>query len=236
MPAAKSHSPNRLLASLPRAEYERLAPALKPVVLKHGFVITEPNDEVEQVYFPYTGMISLLAVMTDGAGIETATVGNEGAVGILAGLGPYSVEGRAVVQLPGTGAQIKATAFRKIVADSPQLRDLILRYTQVLIAQVETTAACNALHPVEARLCRWILQARDRAEGDKIALTQELLSQMLGVRRTTVSVVASKLQDAGMIRYRRGFIEVLDMDQLKQNSCECYDNIRKKAARLMRDR
>ena len=196
-------------------------------------MLQEPGDEVEHIYFPYVGMISLLAVLKDGNAIETATVGREGVVGAMAGLGLHTALARAVVQVPMAGAQIAAPMFRKAAQQSSELRNLIVKYNQVLLAQVQTTAACNALHHVEARLSRWILQTRDRTDTDRIPLTQEFLSEMLGVRRTSVSEVAHKLQAAGLIRYSRGVIEIVDRPALERRACECYAGIREKAARIL---
>src|SRR2546421_3604266 len=224
---------NRILASLSQTDFSRVSSLLKNVSYEQGFVLQEPGDEVEHIYFPYVGMISLLAVLKDGNAIETATVGREGVVGAMAGLGLHTALARAVVQVPMAGAQIAAPMFRKAAQQSSELRNLIVKYNQVLLAQVQTTAACNALHHVEARLSRWILQTRDRTDTDRIPLTQEFLSEMLGVRRTSVSEVAHKLQAAGLIRYSRGVIEIVDRPALEQRACECYAGIREKAAQIL---
>jgi CRP-like cAMP-binding protein len=224
---------NRILASLSQMDFSRVSPLLKNVSYEQGFVLQEPGDEVEHIYFPYVGMISLLAVLKDGNAIETATVGREGVVGAMAGLGLHTALARAVVQVPMAGAQIAAPMFRKAAQQSSELRNLIVKYNQVLLAQVQTTAACNALHHVEARLSRWILQTRDRTDTDRIPLTQEFLSEMLGVRRTSVSEVAHKLQAAGLIRYSRGVIEIVDRPALERRACECYAGIREKAAQIL---
>src|SRR4051794_36357696 len=192
---------NRILASLSQTDFSHVSPLLKNVSYEQGFVLQEPGDEVEHIYFPYVGMISLLAVLKDGNAIETATVGREGVVGAMAGLGLHTSLARAVVQVPMVGSQIPSAPFRKMVQESTALRDLIIKFNEVLLAQVQTTAACNALHHVEARLSRWTLQTRDRMDTDTVPLTQEFLSEMLGVRRTSVSEVANKLQSAGLIRY-----------------------------------
>jgi CRP-like cAMP-binding protein len=223
-------SANRLMAALSRPDAASLEPLTKIVTFKQHAVLAEPGDEIDQVYFPHSGMISLLAVMRDGDGIETATVGREGAVGLMAGLGLHTTHTRAVVQVPLVASQITAAAFRRAVQASAGLRDMIVRSNEELLGQVQITAACNALHPIQARLARWILQTRDRGEEDTIPLTQELLSQMLGVRRSSVSEVAVKLQSAGLIRYRRGAIEILDRAALEKASCECYATIRDRIA------
>jgi CRP-like cAMP-binding protein len=224
---------NQILASLSQADFSQIAALLRDVTPEQGHVLHEPGDEIEHIYFPYTGMISLLAVLKDGKAIETATVGREGVVGAMAGLGLHAALARAVVQVPMIGAQIAAAPFRKAVQQSNELRDLIVKYNQVLLAQVQTTAACNALHHVEERLSRWILQTRDRTDTDRIPLTQEFLSEMLGVRRTSVSEVAHKLQTAGLIRYSRGMIEIVDRPALERRACECYAGIREKAAQIL---
>jgi CRP-like cAMP-binding protein len=231
----QTHAPltNRILASLSQADFTHIAPLLKNATHEQGVVLQETGDEVEHIHFPHSGMISLLAVLKDGKAIETATVGREGVVGAMAGLGLHTALARAVVQVPMVGSQIAAAPFRKIVQQSNELRDLIVKYNEVLLAQVQTTAACNALHHVEARLSRWILQTRDRTDTDRVPLTQEFMSEMLGVRRTSVSEVASKLQNAGLIRYSRGVIEIVDRLALERRSCECYASIREKAAQIL---
>jgi CRP-like cAMP-binding protein len=224
-------SSNRLLAMLPLADIERLIPAMTTVTLDQGTVLNEPGDEPERIYFPHTGMISLLAVMADGKAVETATVGREGVVGAMAGLGVHVTLTRAVVQVPLVASRIAAVPFRRAVQASPSLRDMIVSYNDELLGQVQITAACNALHPIPKRLARWILQTRDRIDTDMVPLTQELLSEMLGVRRSSVSEIAKRLQIAGLIRYSRGMIEIIDRPGLRAASCECYDLISKRSLR-----
>jgi CRP-like cAMP-binding protein len=223
---------NRLLAALPPADLSLLKLHLKDVVLEQGVVLQEHGERIDQVYFPHDGVISLLAVMQQGDAIETATVGREGAVGSLTGLGPRRSHTRDVVQVAGTASRISAARFRKAAEDSQAIRDVIVRYAEMLLIQVQQTAACNALHDVEERLSRWLLQARDRVDGNTIRLTHEFLSQMLGVRRPTVTVVARILQDAGLIRYHRGHIEILDRRGLEARACECYAVIRQHIDRM----
>ena len=218
---------NLLLAGLPAKDLALLTPYLKEVDLKQGVILQEQGERIEQVYFPHDGIISLLAVMRQGEAIETATIGYEGAVGSLAGLGPRRSLTRAVVQVAGTASRIAATRFRKAAEESEAVCNIVVRYGEMLLIQVQQTAACNALHAVEARLSRWLLQARDRLESNTIGLTHEFLSQMLGVRRTTVTVVAHTLQQAGLIRYHRGQIEILDRRGLEARACECYEAIRR---------
>jgi len=193
---------NFLLAALSKSDIALLAPSLVKTPLDQGATLYEVGAQMEHVYFPHSGMISMLAIMADGTAVETATVGREGFVGAMTGVGLNEANTRAVVQLPGTASKISARAFQNAVSRSASLQSLIIRYTEWLLIQVQYTAACNALHAVEARLCRWILQSRDRAESDQIPLTQELLAEMLGVSWTTVTLAARTLQDAGLIRYR----------------------------------
>jgi CRP-like cAMP-binding protein len=170
-------------------------------------------------------MLSLLAVLRDGKAIETATVGREGVVGAMAGLGLYKSLVRVVVQMPMACSRIAATHFRNAAATSDPVRNLCIRYNEVLLSQARVTAACNALHSIEARFCRWLLQSADRAASDTVPLTQEFLAEMLGVRRTSVTEVASKVQSAGAISYSRGVIKILDRDALIRISCECYETL-----------
>jgi CRP-like cAMP-binding protein len=220
-----SHLDNKLLAALPRSQFNLLVPHLSTTSLTQGTVVYETGDEVDQVYFPHNGMFSLLAVMRDGKAIETATVGREGVVGAMAGLGLYNSLVRVVVQLPLTATRIASSQFRKAIASSEPIRDLGIHYNEVLLTQARITAACNALHPVEARFCRWLLQSADRAASETITLTQELLAEMLGVRRTSVTEVAGKMQNEGVITYSRGVIKILDRAGLERLSCECYQTL-----------
>jgi CRP-like cAMP-binding protein len=190
-------------------------------------MLQEQGEPIERVYFPNSGMISLVAVMRHGNAVETATVGREGAVGAMSGLGPRRAFTRAVVQMAGTAFQIATTKFQSIVEQSAAIRDIVVRHNEVLLAQVQQSAACNALHEAEARFCRWLLQSRDRSDSDVVPITQEFLAQMLGVRRTTVTLVAQSLQDKGLLRYRRGRIEILDRDGLEARACECYEVVRR---------
>ena len=224
---------NLLLAGLPAKEFALLEPHLKDIVLKQGTVLQEPGERIEQVYFPHDGIVSLLAVMQQGDAIEIATIGYEGAVGSLSGLGPRRSYTRAVVQVAGMASRIAATRFRQAAEESEAIRGIVVRYAEMLLIQVQQTAACNALHAVEARLSRWLLQARDRLESNTIQLTHEFLSQMLGVRRTTVTVVAHTLQQAGLIRYHRGQIEIIDRPGLEARACECYAAIRDQVGQVV---
>ena len=202
------------------------------VTLPQNTVLLETGDEVDQIYFPHSGMISLLVVMNDGKAIGTATVGREGVVGAMAGLNQVKTIVRAVVQLPLVATKISALNLRKAVASSDVLRNMCVAYNEVLLTQARNTAACNALHPVEERFARWLLLSSDRSESDTVGLTQELLSEMLGVRRTSVTEVAGKLQAAGIIVYSRGVIKILDRAALKRVSCECYQTLKDQSAAL----
>jgi CRP-like cAMP-binding protein len=225
----RSHTSRRnlLLAALAQKDLALLTPYLNDVPLAQGVILQEQGERIDQIYFPHDGIISLLAVMQQGDAIETATIGYEGAVGALSGFGPRRSHTRAVVQVPGSAARIAAEHFRKAAETSDAVRAIIVMYNEMLLIQVQQTAACNALHPVEARLSRWLLQARDRLESNNIKLTHEFLSQMLGVRRTTVTVVANMLQQSGLIRYHRGQIEIVDRFGLEARACECYEAIRR---------
>jgi hypothetical protein len=171
-------------------------------------------------------MVSLVAVMRNGATVETMTAGRAGVVGASAGLGSRRVLGRAVVQLPGVAARVPSAQFLAAAKQSETIRDLIVRYNDLTLIQIQQSVACNALHPLEARLCRWLLQSHDCADGGTVLLTQELLGQMLGVRRTSVTLTARLLQCAGMIRYRRGLVQIVDRTALEKTACECYAAVR----------
>jgi CRP-like cAMP-binding protein len=233
-PVAKTSLPldNKLLASLPRDHFDRLLPNLSTVSFPQGVVLYEAGDEVDQVYFPHDGMLSLLAVLRDGKAIETATVGREGVVGAMAGLGLYKSLVRVVAQMQLTCSRIAATHFRTVAAASDPVRNLCIRYNEVLLSQARVTAACNALHSIEARFCRWLLQSADRGASDTVVLTQEFLAEMLGVRRTSVTEVASKVQASGAITYSRGVILILDRPALQRMSCECYETLLDQSAVL----
>jgi CRP-like cAMP-binding protein len=224
-----THTPsalaNKLLAALPHADFEALKSHFTIVPVAQGTLLFEVDDEVDQIFFPLSGMISLLVVLKNGDAVETATVGREGVVGAMAGMGLHRSRIRAVIQLAGTVARISAPQFRKSIAASPAISNLCLGYNEVLLAHARITAACNLSHAIEARFCRWLLQCRDRAESETVPLTQEFLSEMLGVRRTSVTQIAIKMQDAGIISYSRGIIKILDLQRLKDMSCECYETL-----------
>jgi CRP-like cAMP-binding protein len=222
---------NRFLATLPPHDFALLAPHLRTIALERGAMLHDVGEEIEHVYFPHTGMVSLVAVMRSGATVETATIGRAGVIGASAGLGARQTFGRAIVQLPGTAAWLSGPQFHAAANQSRAIRDLVVRYNDLLLAQVQQSVACNALHAMEARLCRWLLQTHDCIDGDMIPLTQEFLGQMLGVRRTTVTIAARLLQTAGLIRYRRGHIQIIDRPALEDIACECYAVVRQNVDR-----
>jgi CRP-like cAMP-binding protein len=221
---------NQLLGSLPAAEFALLEPHLKDMPLKQGVILNEQGETIEHVYFPHSGMVSIVIVMDDGEkSIETATVGREGAVGAIAGFGVREATARAIVQVAGHGARIPARQFYTLARQNPALHDFIVRYQEMLLHQAQQSTACNALHEARPRLCRWLLQTHDRLDTDIVALTQEFLAQMLGVRRTTVTELARGLQRQGLVRYKRGKIEILDREALEACACECYGALRRQS-------
>ena len=205
--------------------YARLEPHLEHAEFERGTVFYEPGQAIDTVYFPNTGVISLLSVMDDGSAVETATVGSESAVGLLAGMTRITAFSRIIGQSAGVVSRIRAERLRAVSASTPLLRDVIQRHCDALLANAQQSVACNALHDVEERFCRWLLVCHDRLDGDEMQLTQEFLAMMLGVQRTTVSQVASMLQEAGLIRYQRGRLVVLDRAGLERRACECYRHV-----------
>ena len=233
--AAASHTPhqNHLLDALPRSDYERIAPHLELVPMKLGEVLYEPGIRMRYVYFPTTAIVSLLYVMEDGASAEIAIVGNEGILGISLFMGGETTPSRAVVQSAGYGFRLKAQLLKNEFGRFGPMLHLLLRYTQALITQMAQTAVCNRHHSVDQQLCRWLLLSLDRLASNELAMTQELIANMLGVRREGVTEAAGKLQDAGLIRYRRGRITVLDRPGLEARSCECYAVVKAEFDRLL---
>lgn len=219
-------SRNALLASLPAADFALLSPSLKQVPLDLGDVLLEPGERVSYVYFPFGGMISLLNVMKSGEVVETAIIGRDGAFGPASAMNSGSLNVRALVQVPGSGARIGAAPFVKAMRASERLRDQLLHYTSERLVRAQQLAACNALHTVECRFARWLLQSSDLIGTAIVPLTQDMISQMLGVRRTTVTAIARLLQRRGIIRYSRGRIEISDRERLKKHACECYAAMR----------
>ena len=224
---------NHLLDALPAADYERLAPHLELVPMRLGEALYEPGVKLRHVYFPTTSIVSLLYVMEDGASAEIAVVGNEGILGISLFMGGETTPSRAVVQSAGSGFRPNAQLLKDEFGRFGPLMHLLLRYTQALITQMSQTAVCNRHHSVDQQLCRWLLLSLDRLSSNELAMTQELIANMLGVRREGVTEAAGKLQDAGLIRYRRGRITVLDRVGLEARACECYQVVKAEFDRLL---
>jgi CRP-like cAMP-binding protein len=218
---------NCLLAALPEQAIALLAPDLRQVSLPQGVVCYGAGDPIDQVYFPWTGLISLLVTTGGGAMVETSSVGREGAVGVQCGNGPCLSFTRAIVQIGGNFWVISAPRFEAATSRSTELRELIFAYTATMWAEAQQNAACNAIHDGSSRLCRWLLQCADRTGSERVLLTQEFLAEMLGVRRTTVTLLAQELQKGGILRYSRGRITILDRAALEARACECYEVIRK---------
>ena len=224
---------NKLLAALPPADCDRLLAYLEPVKLPLGLVIFESGTKLRHLYFPTSGIVSLLYTMENGASTEIAVIGSEGAVGIALFMGGDSTPNRAVVQSAGGGYRLNAATVRAEFDRGGPLQHLLLRYTQALIAQMTQTAVCNRHHSVDQQLCRWLLLSLDRLPSNELAMTQELIANMLGVRREGVTEAAGHLQDAKLIRYNRGRITVLDRPKLEKRVCECYAVVRKEMERLL---
>lgn len=236
------HSPNQnyLLAALPKAEFERIAPHLELVAMPLGQVLYESGEQLQYAYFPTTAILSLHYVMESGASSEIAGVGNEGVLGISFFMGGDTTPSRAVVQTAGYGYQLKMQLLmdefnRTGGRRAGIMQNLLLRYTQALLTQVSQTAVCNRHHSVEQQLCRWLLLTLDRLPSNELTMTQELIASMLGVRREGITEAAGHLQKAGCIRYRRGHITVLDRAALEARVCECYAVVKKEHDRLLCD-
>ncbi len=235
MPAPHSPNQNHLLASLPAADFEPLAPRLELVAMPLGQMLYEPGQQLRHAYFPTTSIVSLHYVMASGASAESAGVGNEGVVGISLFMGGDTVPSSAVVQAAGHAYRLESRLLKQEFDRAGLLQRLLLRYTQALLTQVSQTAACNRHHSVEQQLCRWLLLTLDRMPTNELAMTQELVAGMLGVRREGITEAAGKLQAAGFIRYRRGHISVLDRAGLETRVCECYAVVKKELQRLLSD-
>ncbi len=237
MPLATNSQPdpksNGLLAALPDTEWKRWSPLLEAVELKLGDVLYEPRVTLSHVYFPVTSIVSLLYVMENGASAEIAVVGNEGIVGISLFMGGESTPSRAVVQSAGTCYSLPAQVVKDEFNHVGPVMHVLLRYTQALITQMAQTAVCNRHHSLDQQLCRWLLLSLDRLEGSELVMTQELIANMLGVRREGVTEGALKLQQLGLIRYARGRITVLDRPGLERRTCECYAVVKKEYDRLL---
>jgi CRP-like cAMP-binding protein len=224
---------NHLLDALPRGDFERIAAHLEVIPMGLGEVLYEPGARLRHVYFPTTSIVSLLYVMEDGASAEIAVVGNEGILGISLFMGGETTPSHAVVQSAGHGVRLKAQLLKDEFARFGPMMHLLLRYTQALITQMAQTAVCNRHHSVDQQLCRWLLLSLDRLATNELSMTQELIANMLGVRREGVTEAAGKLQEAGLIIYRRGRITVLDRPRLEARSCECYRVVKAEFDRLL---
>src|ERR1700730_16741047 len=224
---------NFLLAALPEAEWQRWQHFLEKVEMPLGQVLYEAGATLTHVYFPATSIVSLLYVMENGASAEIAVVGNEGVVGISLFMGGESTPSRAVVQSAGEGLRLKAQMMKDEFNRNGPVLHLLLRYTQALITQMAQTAVCNRHHSLDQQLCRWLLLSLDRLQGDELVMTQELIANMLGVRREGVTEAATKLQQDGLIRYARGHIRILDRVGLEKRTCECYAVVRREYERLL---
>jgi CRP-like cAMP-binding protein len=226
---------NHLLGALPASDLQRWLPQLEPVTMPLGLVLYESGRTLSHVYFPTTAIVSLLYVMENGASAEIAVVGHEGVVGISLFMGGESTPSRAVVQSAGQGLRLRAGVIKQEFQQAGPAMHLLLRYTQALITQMAQTAVCNRHHSLDQQLCRWLLLSLDRLPGNELVMTQELIANMLGVRREGVTEAALKLQKIGLIRYSRGRISVLDRPGLEQRTCECYAVVKKEYDRLLPD-
>src|SRR5471032_3036177 len=226
MPSPHTPKQNHLLAALPAADYARLQPELEFTPMPLGWAVYEPGGHMDFLYFPTTSIVSLLYVTESGASAEIAIAGNEGLVGISLFMGGESTPSRAVVQSAGEGYRVNASVLKREFALGGALQHLALRYTQALITQMAQTAVCNRHHALDQQLCRWLLLSLDRLQSNELLMTQELIANMLGVRREGVTEAAGRLQRAGLIRYSRGQITVLDRAGVEARSCECYQVVK----------
>jgi CRP-like cAMP-binding protein len=233
MPNIHQQRQNHLLAALSAEEYERLVPNLELVPMPLGHVLYESGSELRSVYFPTTSIVSLLYVMLDGASAEIAVVGNEGLIGVALFMGGETMPNRAVVQSAGHAYRLNGQLLKEEFNRSDGLQHLLLRYTQALLTQMAQTAVCNRHHTLDQQLCRWLLLSLDRLPSDELVMTQELIANMLGVRREGVTEAAGNLQKSGLIKYSRGHITVLDRVGLEERVCECYAVVRREFERLL---
>jgi CRP-like cAMP-binding protein len=224
---------NHLLAALPAKEYERILPHLQPLTFSLGELVYESGKQLKHVYFPTTCIVSLLYTMENGTSAEIGVVGNEGVVGIALFMGGDTTPNRAIVQSAGDALMMNAQALRNEFVLAGEFQRSLLRYTQSLITQISQTAVCNRLHPIEQQLCRWLLLSHDRLQSDELKMTQELIANMLGVRREGVTYAAGRLQAEGLIKYARGRITILDRKGLEAAVCECYQVVKDEYDRLL---
>lgn len=224
---------NRILSALPPQEYKRLFPKLEPVTFALGDVVYGPGRKMDHIYFPTTCVISLLYTSEEGSTSEIGLVGNDGVLGIALFLGGETTTNEAIVQIAGSAFRMRAGTLHSEFVLGGEFQHLLLRYTQTLITQISQTAVCNRIHPLEKRLCRWLLLSHDRVRSDELLMTQEFISYMLGGRRESVTVAAGRLQDAGLISYARGHIKILDRKGLEASVCECYKTVEDESERLL---
>jgi CRP-like cAMP-binding protein len=227
------HSSNHLLASLAAADVDSLAPHLRFIALPQEMVLYEVGGTINRVFFPHAGVVSLVVELASGEMIEAAMIGREGVVGGLAALDSKISISRAIVQIAGAASVVDVDHVRRLGERSVNFRSTLIKHEQVLLAQSQQSAACNAIHTIEARLARWLLRCRDLIGSDELSLTQEFIAQMLGVRRTSVSIVANTLQQAGLIKYKRGHIRLVDLEALRDSACECYWTVKALSDRLI---
>ena len=226
-------SQNRLLEMMPAADLERLRPHLHEVTFDYRMPLYEAGAPFEQVYFPVSGVASLVKLMTDGSAAEVGTIGNEGVVGVPVLLGDTVAPTSVYIQVPGAGLRIKAAILKDLLAQSSASRTLMLHYAHAFFNQVAQSAACNTLHPIERRCCRWLLMTHDRMQSDQFLLTQEFLAMMLGVRRSSLTEVAQKLKRLKLIDYTRGRVTIRDRPGLERYACECYMVSKREFDRLL---
>jgi CRP-like cAMP-binding protein len=223
---------NRLIAALPREDYERVLPHLEPVTFALGDLVYDAGRPLDFLYFPTTAVVSLLYTMADGSTAEMGLTGNDGVVGIALVLGGATTPNRAIVQIAGGALRLPAQRLQAEFTQGGAVQQVLLRYVQALITQISQTAVCNRLHAVEQRLCRWLLLSHDRVHSRELPMTQEFIAHMLGGRRESVTVAAGRLQDAGLIHYARGHITILDREGLEATVCECYQVVKQEIDRL----
>jgi CRP-like cAMP-binding protein len=228
-----NHRANRLLAALEPDDFAVLEPHLHAVSLRQDQVLYEAGDPLRHATFPHDMVVSLVAVLKDGRSAEMAVYGREGALGLVSSMMARQSFGRYIVQASGTASQIELERLQEVISSRPKVRQLVLHFTEAMMARVLQNVACNAVHSVEERCCRWILSMHDRLDRDTVPLTHEFLAHMLGVQRSTVSSTTRALQEAGFIRQGRGMITLMDRTSLEQTSCECYGTVRRSFERLL---
>jgi len=228
------HSSNLMIAALSPSDRDALLPHLKVIELPQELVLFDAGDPIKAIYFPHSGIVSLVVDLTSGDMIEAAMIGRDGVAGGSAALNGDLSLNKAVVQLTGRASVADVEHVRALAESSVPFRTAVMRHEQFVMAQAQQSAACNASHTVEARISRWLLRCRDLAGSDDIALTQEFLAEMMGVRRTSVSLVANTLQQAGLIKYRRGHIRLLNVEGMRDTACECYETVKGHADRLLK--